>query len=549
MLHNRRWGIAPLVALMAITLLVVPAAYGAVSGMTRVSLRGASGQLGASTAPCTSSASSVSKDGRYVAFESDAPGIASGAYAGGPSIYLRDRTSQETTLVSRPWPGTGQANGPSHKPKISADGRYVVFASAATNLMGPWDGVSNAGIFRWDRLTGSVERVDVAPAQTPFAWNATLAATSQDWWWTAISDDGRYIAYSAPAAQGSSRVDVHRRDMVGGEIVTVSVGRASDGAPAVHPAISADGARVAFSVFANLDYLAAYSGRHVYLRDIERQTTALVSAPDPALAGAADSSDWPALNASGTVVAFVSSASNLVSTSLNAVPNVLVRDIEGAATTLASKGSRGPANWPCYAPSLSRDGRYVAFQSGADNLKVSGTTYPYHALYVLDRTTGVLTATGAQTSVQPDDSGSSTGFTGESRFVTFSSASSGLVSGDTNASRDVFLFEYKAKPVPTVTTPSLSTSYVRRYRSFYISGKVSRHSGAQGKVEIRVYRRLSTGPKLYKAYTVYTGVGSAYYKKKLSLPSTGKWCVRTYHAECGVYASKYSSYRYFTVYR
>jgi Tol biopolymer transport system component len=391
----------------------------------------------------------------------------------------------------------------------------------------------------------------MAPGDTPFSWSAGFVRNS-DWWWTAVSANGRYVSYAAPSGPGSPAIEVFRRDMLTGAIVVVSTGRAAglpSPPPATHPAISADGSRAAFSSVANIGDLALYSGRHVYLRDLNAGTTTLVSSPGLPVA-AADASDWPSLDASGNVVAFVSSASNLVATPLNAVPNVLARDLRTGVTTLVSKGyGSAAANGACSSPSVSRDGRYVAFQSVADNLKVSGTTYPYYALFVLDRSTGALTATGKQTLQIASDSDSSTQFTSDGRYVVFSSESTALVSADTNRSRDVFLFDYKYRPAPTLTTPTLSTKYVRRYRYFTIYGKVSKHTGSRGKVDIRLYRRTNSGYKFYKTYTVYTGTSSTSFKKTLRLPYTGKWCVRTYHPECGVYASKYSSYRYFTVYR
>lgn len=522
-------------------------ASASIAGMQRASVLGASVQI-----PGTNSLPSVSGDGRYVAFESDATmSVSAWAYANGPSIYLRDRTTGAVALISG---GVGaRANGPSHAPVVSADGHYVVFTSRASNLITTTDTITNAGVYRYSIDRKTVERVD-SLADAPVAWSSNLAKYSTDWWYTAVSETGRFVAYAAPVAVGSPLLQVHVRDMDTGTITLVSVdGAGRAGAlPASHPAMSLDGTRIAFSTSAPLDPSDTNGRADVYLRDVVAASTSLVSVPVTTTTPAG-ASDWPSLDGAGTTVAFVSDAENLTTVPITptvdrSTPrNVFVRDLAQGVTHVVSMSATATARGACFNPALSRDGRYVGFQSSADNLKPVGTQYPYYALFVYDRLAGRMSAVASQ-ALQPDDSASSIGFTADSRYVVFSSLASDLVSGDTNGTRDVFFYEFKYKATPTLSTPKLSTSYVRRNRYVTVSGTVTKHAGAKGVVKLMIYKRRS-GSDYYKSYTVYTAVNGTKWTKRLALPSTGKWYVRAVHYECDTFKTAYSPYRYFTVYR
>jgi Tol biopolymer transport system component len=137
---------------------------------------------------------SISADGRYVAFSSWATNLVKGFtenvdIIGYMNIYVHDRVTGETTLESVSSDGR-QANSKSLLHAISADGHYVVFSSAATNLVdGGTDG--NTNIYVHDRLTGETTLVSVS-GYGPWGWN--------DPWGSSISADGRYLAFSSDAS-------------------------------------------------------------------------------------------------------------------------------------------------------------------------------------------------------------------------------------------------------------------------------------------------------------------------------------------------------------
>jgi len=116
-------------------------------------------RIGATTA---ANPPALSGDGRFVAFESDATDLVPGGANGRRDVYVHDRTLAETTRVSV-GPGAVQGDGDSGEPAISADGRWIAFRSAATNLV-PGDANGDDDVFLFDRLLGVTKRISVTPA-------------------------------------------------------------------------------------------------------------------------------------------------------------------------------------------------------------------------------------------------------------------------------------------------------------------------------------------------------------------------------------------------
>ena len=94
---------------------------------------------------------SISADGRFVAFSSGASNLVPGDTNNTGDIFVRDRLTNTTTLVSVDSAGN-QANSDSDNPSISADGRFVAFYSDASNIV-PGDTNNRDDIFVWDTLT------------------------------------------------------------------------------------------------------------------------------------------------------------------------------------------------------------------------------------------------------------------------------------------------------------------------------------------------------------------------------------------------------------
>ena len=132
---------------------------------------------------------SISANGRYVAFESEATNLVRGDTNNFRDIFVHDRQTGQTTRVSVASDGT-QANGHSYDPSISADGRYVAFASLANNLVSG-DTNDQQDIFVHDRQTGQTTRVSVASDGTQASGHSFNPS---------ISADGRYVAFVSSAS-------------------------------------------------------------------------------------------------------------------------------------------------------------------------------------------------------------------------------------------------------------------------------------------------------------------------------------------------------------
>lgn len=241
-----------------------------------------------------SEAPALSGDGRYLVFQSLAPNLLAVPDTNAAAdIYTLDRWTGEMRRVSTS--AAEQAGMHSVNPSISADGRFVAFASDLSNLLGN-DTNTVRDIFIWDRTTGNSTRVNMVDAAT----EATGGASESP----AISADGNYVAYysaatNLPSANGQPQV--YRSGRTPGAAVLVSTanaGGAGDG-PSLDPSISGDGRYVAFvSEATNLTADADEAGADIFVRDVQAGTTLWVSR------GSTTAMAFPAISADGRYVAF-----------------------------------------------------------------------------------------------------------------------------------------------------------------------------------------------------------------------------------------------------
>ncbi len=325
--------------------------------------------------------------------------------------------------------GLQAAGGLSRRPDISDDGRFVVFESAAGNLV-LGDGNTESDIFIHDRATGTTTRASVTSGGTE-ANNGSFGPV--------LSGDGRFVAFysfasNLIAGEISSGQNIFVHDRLTGATTRISGGTSGGSA---FPALSNDGRFVAFDSF-GFDLVAndTNNAADVFLFDRDTTTTARVSVSSGGAQGS-DHSLSASLSGDGRFVAFESRASNLVPGDTNNRADVFLHDqaagsikrisvaTGGAQTTVSSGFSSSAA--------LSDDGRFVAFHSTAINL-VPGDTNTFRDVFIHDRvlasTTRVsLTNAGAQ-AVGGESNNPTLGDNG--RFVAFSSLATNLVSADTN---------------------------------------------------------------------------------------------------------------------
>ena len=324
----------------------------------------------------------------------------------------------ETSLVSKSSAGN-PVNADAYQPSISGSGRFVSFFSAATNLPGN-DGV--ADVYVRDRDRGKTHLVSRKSSGRPAAGGGSFNS--------AISRSGRFVAFDSEATNlpGDDAVqDVYVHDRRTGKTRLVS--RTSGGAPAnghsFGPAISGSGRYVAFeSEAGNLPGDDGF--QNVYVHDRRTGKTRLVSrtsggepANGPSFA--------PSLSRSGRVIAFEAVADNLPGED-SVDDEVYVHDRKTGKTRLVSKTSGGEPSTGSESPSISASGRYVAFESHADNLPGNDL---YQDVFVHDRRSG-KTRLVSRTSGEDDADGDSGrgSLSGSGQRVAFYSSAPNLPGDD-----------------------------------------------------------------------------------------------------------------------
>lgn len=347
-----------------IALLAPPASATSVTERISVGLRGAqSSDFG------VSSTSSVSSSGRFIAFESAADNLVPGDTNANSDVFLRDRKAGTTRRMSL-GPAGVQGSGPSRGAVVAPGGRYVGFSSLATNLIandsnGHWDA------FVRDRSTSKTERVSVS--------SAGAEGNADSFLWS-ITDGGRFVVMVSDASN----------------LVENDTNHASD----------------------------------VFVRDRRANTTKRVSLGAGG-AQANGNSGGAHISAKGRFVTFESDASNLVAGDTNGVRDIFLRDLQSGTISLVSRGQGGlPANAQSFDSAISANGRYVAYHSEATNL-APGSAIP--GVFVYDR------QTGATERLPRSDDGSAPTISGDGRFVAFYSGDDTIVSGDDNETNDIFL--------------------------------------------------------------------------------------------------------------
>ena len=322
----------------------------------------------------------ISADGHAIAFMSDAPNLTKDDPDGLHDVFVRDVDAGETTLVSRA-SGSAGVKSDQHSSlqvAISADGRFVAFVTAASNLAAEQPTV--AQVYVRDRQTETTALVSRAsgPGGAPSSAPALVPA---------ISADGRAVAFTTRAKLSpddhDTRSDVYLRDLAGGTTTLVSRASGKTGVDAGgmsgDAALSADGRYVTFSsTAANLSPADTDTTPDVYVRDRATSTTTLVSRATGAAGAAGDESAYaPSISGDGRRIAFNSDATNLSAADVNAVPDIFVRDIVANTTTLVSRagGVGGAAgNGWSDEPAISADGGVIAFRSMATNLSLADAT-------------------------------------------------------------------------------------------------------------------------------------------------------------------------------
>ena len=395
------------------------------------------GSAGAQSDGITDPRCSISSDGRFVSFPSLATDLVPGDTNSSMDVFVHDALTGATERASVAT-GGAQANDNSFHSSISADGRYVVFCSEATNLVA---GATPLQIYVHDRQTSSTEMVSVATGGAP-------ANSSNFNFPPSISADGRYVAFWSAASNlvggdTNGLDDIFVRDRLAGttERVTVDSAGAQANGQCGYPSISADGRFVAFtSAATNLVPGDTNGAWDMFVHDRQTGLTERVSVDSAGVQADGDSDYRASFSADGRFLAFSSYATNLVAGDTNGFGDVFVRDRQTGTTGRVSvdssgaQGIQGGGN-----PSISADGRYVAFDSTSNDL-VPGDTNGTSDVFVHDLVTGATERASLDAGGAQGNRGSEYPWvSADGRYVAFASDATNLVSGDTNGLEDIFV--------------------------------------------------------------------------------------------------------------
>jgi Tol biopolymer transport system component len=397
----------------------------------------------------------ISADGRFVAFQSSATNLVAGDTNTSPDVFVRDLQTGTTERVSLAT-GGAQGNSSAVAPSISADGRFVAFAGYSSNFVaGDTNGV--ADIFVRDRQSGTTECVSVATGGTIGGAVSNLPS---------ISADGRFVAFESYAANlvagdTNANPDIFFRDRVSGttERISVSTGGAQANNYSTEAVVSADGRFVAFhSGATNLVGSDVNFRPDIFVRDRTLGTTVCVSVGS--VGGfASGGGSYPSMSTDGRFIAYESDGADLVANDTNFTTDIFVYDRVLGATERANLAAGGvQANAGSAQASISADGTFVAFLSFASNLSV-GDTNGTADVYMRDRLAGTTERMSVSTAgVQNSSVNQFPTISSDGRRVVFESPASTLVASDTNNAYDVFLRDRGAPQPMSYCTPGTTSN-------------------------------------------------------------------------------------------
>jgi Tol biopolymer transport system component len=380
----------------------------------------------------------ISKNGRYLAFQSWASNLVPGDTNDTQDVFLHDRKKDVMTRVSVSSEGV-EGNGRSWAGGMSHNGRYVVFYSEATNLVpGDTNGVTD--VFVHDRKKGRTTRVSVSSSG-----EAGDGASS----WPTISGNGRYLAFTSAATNlvpgdtnEANDIFVHDRKKGVTERVSVTSSGAQTSGFGSYIKMCRKGRYVCWRSRAPDLVPGDTNGvDDLFVRDRKKGTTERISVSSTGQEG--DLASFIAsVGPRGRYILFTSEATTLVPGDTNESIDVFVRDRKRGTTTRLSVGPTGEeGDSNCFHPNISPAGRYFAFVSWSTNL-VPGVTNGLHDIYLFDRRRGVLTrASMTPGGDQIDGDCWRPWLSKKAKYMAFDGFATNLVPGDTNGERDVFLMK------------------------------------------------------------------------------------------------------------
>ncbi|MFC1549279.1 TolB family protein [Nitrospirota bacterium] len=393
------------------------------------SVDGTQGNMGAFNAD-------ISTSGRYVVFDSRSYALVEGDTNDDYDVFVCDMHTGTVKLISNAADGTeGESTG--EYPSISGDGRYVAFHSTSENIVAGDNNVS-PDVFLRDLMTDTVTLLSINAADSSQGDSTSENPTiSTDGKFVAFESQAQNLIPGQPT-NGNKHILL--RNVLSGEITMVSNSATGDEGDvgSYEPALSGNGRYVAFySEATNLVSVDSGGFADIFLKDMQTGAIKLISNAADGTQGDGHS-QYPAISDDGRYVAFVSTATNLVPGDSNGQPDVFLRDLQADTIKLISNSSDGtPSGNYSYQPSISADGRYVTFGSSGE--LITGDNNSCDDIYLRDTLTDEVTLLSVNASgVQASDYSYIPIISGNGKYVVFESDAENLVETDSNGNSDIF---------------------------------------------------------------------------------------------------------------
>ncbi len=387
----------------------------------------------------------ISSDGRYIAFTSEAALVPSDTNSLA-DVYRYDALKKSVLLLSATSTGTG-GNAASKEPSISADGTRVAFASAATDLGTPSNGKFQ--ILVRDVLAGTTTAASVTASLPISAGDADSSAP-------ALSADGSMVAFATEASNLSSGdtngvSDIFSFDIGNKKLMPPIVGLAgaTPNGPSTEPSINADGSVIAFTSRAS----NLVSGDGNGFADVFTVSSAgIIKRISAGVLGEGNGpSRQPSIASKANVVSFSSEASNLVRDDSNGVSDIFVH-VPGLENRRISPMSGSGFAEPSTAPSISSDGNRLAFLTGGPNIGQPPGTIAVVADLIAD-SIYALSAPASLTLSKPAKPATHASISADGDYVSFNSIAPFSVSDRNNVSDVYTKFSYLTRVWPWALSP------------------------------------------------------------------------------------------------
>lgn len=400
----------------------------------------------------------ISYDGRYVAFYSVATNLVPDDSNDVGDIFIHDRQTETTSRISVSSEGK-EGNRESIWPSLSGDARFVAFTSSATNLVED-DTNDLPDVFVHDRMTGATTRISVSTSgqQSDGISYNYFPAISEDGRHVVFASMATNLVDRD--TNGTWDIFVHDRITKSTTLVSRSSADRQGDAPSLHGVISGDGRYVAFNSYAgNLVRGDDNKVSDIFVHDLETHTTTAISV-DPSGRLGNQNSDRATISYDGSCIGYSSFASNLGVEDNDDEENVFIheratgRNVVASKTVAATRNASGDdVPWCCYiSPAccivvvisdrksvIAPDGNSIAYRSDSPDLVGDDRNFRQD-IFLYDRRTDTIERISTNSDGE-EANGDSVhhGLSADARYVAFSSVATNLVPDDTNGVSDIFV--------------------------------------------------------------------------------------------------------------